>query len=233
VDVEFTANFLPDGRYKINIVQCRPLQVKGSAGEITDPPEDIARDDLLLEAQGTVIGPSTVSRIDRVIYVSPRTYGRLPVNQRYEVARLIGELAHLADGADQRAIALLGPGRWGTTTPSLGVPVSFADINTVSVLCEIVAMRDGLVPDCSLGSHFLNELIEMEMLYLAVFPEHSTDFINMELLDGAPGKLASLLPGAAQWSDVVKVFDAEDLAKQRSIWLNASTLTQRAVCYLG
>ena len=65
---------------------------------------------------------------------------------------------------------LIGPGRWGTTTPSLGVPVSFAEIDTVSVLCEIVAMRDDLVPDVSLGTHFFNDLVEMDILYLALFP---------------------------------------------------------------
>ncbi len=28
VDIEFTANFAPDGRFRINLVQCRPFQVK-------------------------------------------------------------------------------------------------------------------------------------------------------------------------------------------------------------
>ena len=31
VDIEFTANFTDDGRYKINLLQCRPLQVQGAA----------------------------------------------------------------------------------------------------------------------------------------------------------------------------------------------------------
>ena len=37
VDVEFTANFLPDGRCLVNLVQCRPFQVK-EGGNIVDPP---------------------------------------------------------------------------------------------------------------------------------------------------------------------------------------------------
>ena len=44
----------------------------------------------------------------------------------------------------------MGPGRWGTTTPSLGVPTSFAEIDTVDVICEIVAMRADLIPDVKL-----------------------------------------------------------------------------------
>jgi hypothetical protein len=50
---------------------------------------------------------------------------------------------------------LLGPGRWGTASPDLGVPVQFAEINHVSVLCEIVTMRENLIPDVSLGTHFV------------------------------------------------------------------------------
>ena len=54
--------------------------------------------------------------------------------------------------------------------PMLGVPVSFSEIDTVAVLCEIVAMRENLVPDVSLGTHFFNDLVEMDMLYFAVDP---------------------------------------------------------------
>jgi hypothetical protein len=31
-------------------------------------------------------------------------------------------------------------------------------------------MHAGLVPDVSLGTHFFNDLVEMDMLYFAVFP---------------------------------------------------------------
>ena len=42
---------------------------------------------------------------------------------------------------------LVGPGRWGTTEPSLGVPVSFAEISRITALCEVIEMREGLVPE--------------------------------------------------------------------------------------
>ena len=77
VDMEFTANFLPDGRWKINLVQCRPLQVK-DGGRIVDPPRRIARKSLLLETRGPVIGRSSLMRIDRVVYVVPAVYRRFP-----------------------------------------------------------------------------------------------------------------------------------------------------------
>ena len=121
---------------------------------------------------------------------------------------------------------LLGPGRWGTTTPSLGVPVRFADINTVSILCEIVAMREDLVPDVSLGTHFLNELVEMDMLYLALFPMRADNALDKAFFEDQPNHLAKLLPDAAGWAHAVRVFDPTGFR------LHADCLKQKVVCYL-
>jgi len=92
--------------------------------------------------------------IDRVIYVVPSVYGQMGVSQRYSVARTIGRLMHLDPPDSRQTVMLVGPGRWGTSMPSLGVPVSFAEINTASVVCELALMHEGLVPDVSLGTHF-------------------------------------------------------------------------------
>ena len=142
--------------------------------------------------------------IDRLIYVPPAVYGQLPLRDRYSIARLIGRLLHLRGptgggrhtpaAAAPKNVMLIGPGRWGTTTPSLGVPVHFAEINTVSVLCEIVAMRDDLVPDVSLGTHFFNDLVENDMLYLALFPKREGNYWNDALLMSSPNRLAELCP---------------------------------------
>jgi len=229
VDVEFTANFFPDSTYKINLVQCRPLQVKGG-GPVTGPAPHIEKKDLVVEAHGAVIGQSRLITIDRMIYVEPALYGQLPVAERYAVARLIGRLSHDASGAG-KSIMMLGPGRWGTTTPSLGIPARFADINTASVLVEIVAMRDDLVPDVSLGTHFLNELIEMDILYLALFPTRQDNYLDKEFFASAPNRLADVAPDAAAWAPMVRLIDAADLGGA-ALRLHANTLKQTVLCYL-
>lgn len=231
VDVEFTTNFLADGSYKINLVQCRPLQVKGG-GPVTDPPTGLDAEQTVLEARGAVIGQSRVTSVDRIIYVSPSVYGQLPIPDRYEIARLIGRLCHLREPGEPRKVLLMGPGRWGTTTPSLGVPVSFSDISTVSFLCEIVAMREDLVPDVSLGTHFFNELIEMDILYLALFPTREGNYLNRTLLERLPSRLSSLVPEVVKWPEAVRVIEAADLPHGRALNLNASAPQQRVVCYL-
>ena len=173
VDVEFTLNFVDDRSYKIHIVQCRPLPVQGR--EASRPSAaSVAKADTIIEAHGAVIGHSRHIRIDRFVYVAPSAYRRLALQDRYEVARLIGRINQTAEPSGTGGTMLLGPGRWGTSDPFLGIPVAFAEINRAAVLCEIVAMHEHLVPDVSLGTHFLNELVETDMLYLALFPQRGT-----------------------------------------------------------
>ena len=218
------------GGYKINVVQCRPLQVQQSEA-VAEPPADLDPEDRVLEARGAVIGQSRVTRLDRLIYVVPEVYADLPIGRRYGLARLIGRLAHLDEDDAARTVMLVGPGRWGTTTPSLGVPVSFADINAVSALCEVVAMGEKVAPDVSLGTHFLNELIEMDILYLALFPKQEGNRLNAAFLAGAPNRLTALVPDAAEWADAVRVIEPDHLPDTRGLVLHADTLKQQVLCY--
>lgn len=231
VDTEFTANFRSDGDYRINLVQCRPLQVRGSAAT-EPPPENVLEADVLLRTSGPVIGPSRTDFIERFVYVAPASYARLQMGDRYAVARLIGRITHLHAPQDNPVTMLLGPGRWGTTTPSLGVPVSFAEINTVSVLCEVVAMRDDLVPDVSLGTHFFGELVEMDILYLAVFPNQEDTVFRRAAFEEAPNRLTELIPDAAGLADIVHVVDAADIAPSARVRVYADSLKQRVLCYI-
>ncbi|MBN2476295.1 MAG: hypothetical protein JXB62_16905 [Pirellulales bacterium] len=232
VDVEFTANTFGSEQLKINVVQCRPLQVMPS-GAVETLPAVIPPEDLILEAQGAVIGHARSEVIDRVVYVVPSVYGELTVRDRYAVARAIGKLLHVDQEKPPKRIMLVGPGRWGTTTPSLGVPVSFTEIDTAAVLCEIVAMREELIPDVSLGTHFFNDLVEMDILYIALFPDREHNSWNRDLLENAPNRLEELAPSAARWADAVRVIEpANDGPPGTVARLHASAFGQRVTCYL-
>jgi hypothetical protein len=125
-----------------------------------------------------------------------------------------------------------GPGRWATSTPSLGIPVSFAEINSASVICEIAAMHEGLVPDVSLGTHFFNDLVELNMLYFAVSPDKKGHLLNQELLLGLPNRLKQLLPEAAAMEAVLRVVDGADVPDGLRLSLHADTVNQKVICYL-
>jgi pyruvate, water dikinase len=230
VDVEFTVNFRKSGKLQINLVQCRPLQI-GGEGKIVAPPEHIADENIIFDAHGTIIGRSIATTIDRIIYVVPAVYGQMPESERYSVARMIGRLTHRKNESS-KIIMLMGPGRWGTSMPALGVPAKFAEINTVSVICEIVEMNENLIPDVSLGTHFFNDIVEFKMLYLAISPRREENILNKEFLESSPNKLLEFFPGEAKWANAIRVIDSSDIPNGRKIYLNANTINQRAVSYL-
>jgi hypothetical protein len=232
VDTEFTLNFMKDGSYRINLLQCRALQAK-RYGTTAVPPRmaDVAREDVVLDVSGPVIGRSRELTLDRVVYIVPATYGQLLMGERYEVARIVGQVNALPQAERRGHTMLLGPGRWGTSTPALGVPVSFRDIRFAAVVGEIVAMRDDLVPDVSLGTHFFSDFIEADILYVALFPGRPDCHLDARYFEASPNKLPALLPSAAKWSHVIRVIDTGEALKPGTLTLCADTVQQRVICY--
>lgn len=133
----------------------------------------------------------------------------LAERDRHLVAKLIETLVQRHD--PQRNLLLIGPGRWGTSCPSLGVPVRAGRIACASAVCEIMAMHGGLIPDVSLGTHFFNDLVEHELLYLACFPGKTGNVFDEDWLMAEPSltedRLEELgkstkLAAVARWIDV-------------------------------
>ena len=172
VDTEFTVSFSPDGAtHRINLLQCRPLHVRGThAPAVAVPGADAPG--VLLAAAGAVVGHSRVEPVDWILYVVPEAYSALPDSARHRVARAVGA-ANRALGAQTSrtgGILAIAPGRWGSRMATLGVPVNFSDISHCSAICELVHMHDFLTPDVSLGTHFFGELVETNLLYFALTP---------------------------------------------------------------
>ncbi len=233
VDIEFTGNFADEADYRINIVQCRPFQFSQEVREIQSP-KNIRDEDIILKTCGPIIGHSVASRIDRIIYILPSKYGLMSMQDRYSVARIIGEITNheSGKGKDLKTV-LIGPGRWGTKMPALGIPVSFAEIKNASVLCEIVAMHEGLTPDISLGTHFFNDLVEMEVLYMAVYPKNKDYMINENLMMGAPNKLTELIPGSEAWAESIYVAEANEIKKGHAVYMHVNAIEQHGIISIG
>jgi pyruvate,water dikinase len=231
VDIEFTLNFVEDHTYKVHIVQCRPLPVHGIEAPRLSAAA-VSQADTVLQATGAVIGHSRHIRVDQLVYVAPSAYARLPIQDRCEVARLIGRINHASAATQAGATMLLGPGRWGTSDPFLGIPVAFAEISRAAVLCEIVAMHEHLMPDVSLGTHFLNELVETDMLYLALFPQRENNYLNTEWLESSPNRLLEVVPKADRWVNTIRLIGvARASAETGSIFLDADPFEQKVICY--
>ncbi|MBN1575096.1 MAG: hypothetical protein JW913_00985 [Chitinispirillaceae bacterium] len=226
VDIEFTGNFHDDGSLKIGLVQCRPFQIR-PAREQADRDGFVGGKEVL-KTSGPIIGNSLAIALDRLIYIIPSVYSSLNMSERHAVARLVGRLVHCNDktAAQPQTIMLVGPGRWGTSSPSLGVPVTFTEINRVSVLCEIAVMHEGLIPDISLGTHFFNDLVEMDMLYMALYPDREGCIFNQTFFETTRSRLEDLLPEAASWSRAIRVLGG---GKPR-LFLKVDALKQTGTC---
>ncbi len=226
VDVEFTINFLSDGSYRIHLLQCRTFQIRRELGALTPPVQDSAI--VVLAAHGAVIGVSREQALSRIIYVATEKYAALPEQSRYAVARLIGRLNKL-HAAQDRGLMLIGPGRWGTQSPSLGIPVSFSEISRAAVVVEVVAMHEHLVPDVSLGTHFFNDVVEHDMLYVAYFPTRTGNRLDDAWFRTATNCLLDLEPSATALAEVVRVIECGQDGQQ--VWLRADATAQEALLF--
>ncbi len=93
-------------------------------------------------------------------------------------------------------------------------------------------MHENLAPDVSIGTHFLNELVETDMLYIALFPDRGSNYLRRDLFENSPNRLLQLVPKAGKWVDAVKVVDACEAADGTgSIFLSADAFKQKVVCY--
>lgn len=226
VDVEFTVNFTADRQPKINVVQCRPLQTKGAETEVSIP-LGIPDEKTFFRTDGNFMGGNISQPFKWIVWVEPAEYSSLPLTDKFEIARLVGRLnKRVADKVDSPAM-LLGPGRWGTSTPAMGVPISFSEINKFSALAEISFTSGNLMPELSFGSHFFQDLVEADIFYLALFPENSNCFLNNTWLQKQPNALESLLPTCARFKKVVKVFRVPE----KNLYLMADVVTQELICF--
>ncbi len=226
VDVEFTANFTADREIKIDVVQCRPLQTKGSKTQL-EIPQDIPEENLFFRSEGNFMGGNISHDIEWVIWVEPAEYLRLPLVEKYEIAKVIGLLNKRIVDKDKGRTMLLGPGRWGTTTPSLGVPISFSEINNLTVLVEVAFTSGDLMPELSFGSHFFQDLVEADIFHLALFPENKNCFLNEAWFQDRSNVLDGLIPSYSRYKKVVRVYRVP----KPGIRLMADVVSQQLVCF--
>lgn len=226
VDVEFTVNFAADGRPVLNVVQCRPLQTKGEVQRV-EIPAGIGEERVFFASEGHFMGGSIAQTIRRVILVDSEEYIRLPLAEKYEVARLIGRLNKRLGDRREVPTLLIGPGRWGTSTPALGVPVTFAELNNITALAEVAFPGGNLMPELSFGTHFFQDLVEADIFYSALFPDSDFCTYRREWLEELPNTLEGLMPASARYKKVVKVYNLPGEGLQ----LLADVVSQQLLCY--
>lgn len=226
VEIEFTINFTEDDTFKINLLQCRPLQTKG-LGQKVSIPHQVNKKNILFDSEGYFLGGNISQKIEWVIYVDPEKYSKLILSDKYEVARIVGKLNRTIKDKEELPVLLMGPGRWGTTTPSLGVPVKFAEINNIAVLAEVAFSEGNLMPELSFGTHFFQDLVEANIFYVALFPEKKEVIFNKEWLKESKNLFTELMPESAKYEDLIGVHSVGD----RVLKIMSDVISQKVVCF--
>ncbi|SER42286.1 Pyruvate phosphate dikinase, PEP/pyruvate binding domain [Gracilibacillus ureilyticus] len=220
VDVEFTANFRSKDDFKINIVQCRPLQTKG-LGKSVDIPILPKEEPCFIQTNGNFMGGNIRLPVDYVIYVDMDQYLALNEKNKYSVARIIGKVTRqLKD----KNIFLVGPGRWGTSTPSLGVPVHFSEIQHVSAICEIASQAKGFMPELSYGSHFFQDIVESDIFYAALFDGDKNVRFHPDYIMNNENLLGNFAVNTENWSETIHICKTPDME------LLSEIVNQRLLC---
>jgi len=152
------------------LLQARHLGCREEHRRIIVP--DLPSERVLLECRN-VLGNGQ-RRIKHLIFVDPERYR---FDRGYEIARKVGRLDRSL--GDQGYI-LMGPGRWATSNPELGVPVHYSEIAGAAVIVEMAA--EGFSPELSYGTHFYADMVASGILYLSYDPQQG-DRLNRKLIE--------------------------------------------------
>lgn len=221
VDIEFAVNLAPDGDFVVNLFQCRPLYQNQSSETVNI--DALKLEQVFFDISDAVMGPSGKRRMDVVVQIDPARYDAYPYNLKYGVAKAIEAINDAYKGSGKNLL-LMTPGRVGTSSPELGVPVTFRGISNFSAVCEVSDRSAGFMPELSYGSHMFQDLVEARILYGAIYGDQRTHVWNPELFRGQANLFSAICPGQTELADMIQVFEVENLY----FWLDA--ISNRGVC---
>jgi hypothetical protein len=220
VDIEFTVNFSGDGSFRFNLLQCRPLQTKGFGKAVKIP--DLEQANVFFSSsKGNFMGGNVRLPLDCVIFIKAKEYPDLPERDKYQTARISGILNQKFKA---HSVLLAGPGRWGTTTPSLGVPVNFSELCNMAVLCEVSYRQGGLMPELSFGSHFFQDIVESGIFYAAIFEGSEGVSFNPAFVLERDNEFEAILPAEKTWAQVIHI------ARTDKLTLYSDITSQNIMC---
>jgi hypothetical protein len=232
VDVEFTARIThpettkPDA--EIAIIQCRPQSVLQEINRV-QVPANLPTENIIFSTH-FMVPQGFVSGIRYVIFVTPEGYFSLDEpHRRSELRKRIGDLNNLLG---RESFICVGPGRWGSVNPDLGVPVDYGDIYNACALVEVTGKDIGPAPEPSFGTHFFQDLIEAQIYPLAVYLDDPETVFNREFFYQTPNCLGQYLPKEQKLAECLRLIDVSTYRDKHGMDLVMDNATGQAVAYL-
>ena len=161
IEIEFAADFADDERLIFSVLQIRPISVDGLRSDI-----DWSRVDEngAWLRSGCAIGPGEIPGICDIVYLKREAFDRMKTRQMAsEITAFNAEMRKL-----KRNYVLIGYGRWGSSVPTLGIPVQWSDISEAKVIVE--CSLENFRIDPSQGTHFFQNMTSANAGYINVNP---------------------------------------------------------------
>jgi hypothetical protein len=176
IEMEFAANLeTPAGTPKIfNFLQIRPIVQTDETYSINleniNPEETIVFSD-------SALGNGLFKGIHDLVYVKPESFNPA---QNKNVSVIIENLnaSFVKQGT---GYVLIGPGRWGSTDPWLGIPVKWQQISAARIIIESGLKNYRIDP--SQGTHFFQNLTSFRVGYFTVNPYIKEGYFDIDYLN--------------------------------------------------
>ena len=187
VEIEFAGLIDPSSKStevtgKLYWLQIRPIVDRK---ETVDERIMATPDDRLLLKSDTSLGHGTVENVKSVVYVRPECFS---ASNNSLIAREI-EKINRNFTAEGESYILIGPGRWGSSDPALGIPVKWPHISAAKLIVESSLKNYRIEP--SQGTHFFQNLTSFGVGYFTIDTASatSTGIYDVEFLNSRPAVL--------------------------------------------
>lgn len=184
VEIEFAGNINPtpgpEGeKGTIYWLQIRPIV--DTKEMLDDSIMDVEDKDLILRSE-TALGHGIMDNVRYIVYVKPGTFDSA---RNPELVKEI-EAINARFVEDGEPYILVGPGRWGSSDPALGIPVKWSQIAGARLIAESALPGYRIEP--SQGTHFFQNLTSFGVGYFTIDPDGGNGFIDMDYLDSLPAE---------------------------------------------
>jgi len=179
VEVEFAVDLeFPSGQpQQLALLQIRPLAL--SEAEIHLDIENFEPEQQLCQSD-RALGNGRIAGIRDILFVDPADFDRSSsLATAQQIAKLNAQLKNR-----ERPYLLVGPGRWGSQDPWLGIGVDWSEISQARVLVE--TGFEGMRVTPSEGSHFFHNITSFRVGYFTVNPHTKEGSLDLDWLRSRP-----------------------------------------------